>query len=329
MSDPTAVDVAVRPLERDFRLATSEVRHIAFEVTNRSTVTWPAHGEVRAAYRWRHPDGRLLDGHRTLFPVDVHPGETTTVALRVEAPDRPGTPDLVVDVVHEQVRWLGADLAIRVRVEERRLPTHRRACLPPGPPIPRVIHHVWLGGRPLPEAHARFRETWRRHNPDWEHRLWTDADAPAPPGVERARNVAERADLVRYEILRRHGGVYADTDVECLRPIEPLVGRTRAFAGYEVPGRLCNAVMGGAAGHRAFERLVRLAATTVGTGIYPYATATTFLTRVLEPDPEATLFPPETFYPYLWDEPRPRRTLFPSSHAVHHWAVSWLEETPA
>lgn len=329
MTGSAAPGVAIRALERDFRLGTSEVRDVAFDITNRCDAPWPAGGIMRASYRWRSPDGSLTDGHRTPFAVAVHPGETVTVALRVEAPDRPGTPDLIVDVVHEGVRWLGADLAIRVHVTERRLPDRRRPTVGAGQPIPRIIHHVWLGGRPLPDAHARYRETWRRHNPDWEHRLWTDADAPSPPGVERARNVAERADLVRYELLRRHGGVYVDTDVECLRPIQPLVEHTRVFAGYEVPGRLCNAVMGGAPGHRALTRLVTLAERTVGTGVYPSATATTFLTRVLEPEPEATLFGPEAFYPYLWDEPRPQGTWFPDSYAVHHWTVSWLPDAPA
>lgn len=339
-------EVAVTALERDFRFFASERRTIAFDLTNLSERTWPAGDDgasVCASYRWRGPDGATTDGPRTPFPVDVVPGETITLPLRVEAPERPGTPDLVVDVVHETVRWFGADLTLRVHVSATpQLPDRRRPVIaaPAGgrhwgrtgtgtSQIPKIIHHVWLGGGRPPAAHERYMETWRQNNPRWKMRLWTDANAPHPPGIERARNVAERADLVRYEVLRRHGGVYVDTDVECLRPIEPLLAGTRVFAGYEVPGRLCNAVMGGVRGHRAFTRLVALAERTVGIGVYPSATATTFLTRVLEPEPQATLFGPELFYPYLWDEPRPVDAIFPDSYAVHHWATSWLSDAGA
>ncbi len=71
--------------------------------------------------------------------------------------------------------------------------------------------------------------------------------------------------------------------------------------------------------HPGFERAVELAERTVGTGV-PFATATLFLTRVLEPLPDVTLFGPERFYPYLWNEPWPDGVRFPGAYVVHHWA---------
>src|SRR5436190_16517529 len=98
--------------------------------------------------------------------------------------------------------------------------------------IPRIIHRVWLGAEPMPEDFRRYGESWRRHHPGWRMRLWTDEDLPElgdRRALERARHHAERANLVRYEVLRRFGGVYVDTDVECLRPIGPLLSGVRAF----------------------------------------------------------------------------------------------------
>jgi mannosyltransferase OCH1-like enzyme len=186
----------------------------------------------------------------------------------------------------------------------------------------------------MPEEHERFGETWRRHHPGWEVRLWTDADVPVPAVAARARNIAERADLVRYEVLRRHGGVYVDTDVECLKPIDDLLDGVRAFAAYEVPGRLCNAVMGGVPGHPALARLLELAELTAGRGHYPEATATLFLTRVFEPFEDVTLFGPERFYPFLWEGEGERATehggrVGSDTYAVHHWAMSWKRPTGA
>ena len=54
---------------------------------------------------------------------------------------------------------------------------------------------------------------------------------PAVPAADPARNLAERADVLRYEILRRHGGVYVDVDVECLRPLDDLLTGVRGLRG--------------------------------------------------------------------------------------------------
>lgn len=40
---------------------------------------------------------------------------------------------------------------------------------------------------------------------------------------DAACNYGEKADILRYEILERHGGVYADVDVACLRSFDRLL----------------------------------------------------------------------------------------------------------
>ena len=37
-----------------------------------------------------------------------------------------------------------------------------------------------------------------------------------------------------------------------------------------------------------------------------------------------TLFGPERFYPYLWDQSPAAATLGPETYAIHHWAKSWI-----
>jgi len=39
---------------------------------------------------------------------------------------------------------------------------------------PRVFHRIWIGPDPLPDSFAAFGESWVRHHPHWEHRLWTE-----------------------------------------------------------------------------------------------------------------------------------------------------------
>jgi mannosyltransferase OCH1-like enzyme len=179
----------------------------------------------------------------------------------------------------------------------------------------------------MPEPLHRYGQTWEAHHPRWDVRLWTDAEAdelmPAE-AMARARNDAERANLLRYELLRRFGGVYVDTDFECRRPLDPLLAGIDAFAASESPGRAACGILGATPGHPAFEAVARLSRETVGLGAHNAdGTGPYLLTVVLADHPEVTIFGPELFYPYLWHEPERQHAEFPDAYAVHHWAGSW------
>ena len=122
--------------------------------------------------------------------------------------------------------------------------------------IPRIVHHIWLGSA-LPSAYARLRETWEAHHPaatGWEHRLWDDAAVRTLRMVNRAAfdaapNYGEKSDIARLEILYQHGGLYVDTDFECVAPFDELhtgavdlyTGRSNTAAAIELNNGLIGA----------------------------------------------------------------------------------------
>lgn len=131
--------------------------------------------------------------------------------------------------------------------------------------IPKVIHRVWVGG-PLPEWQRPFRATWER--PGWKIVDWDERRIGQMPRLvnqavyDQAERIAPRhvgqlrSDVLRYEILFRYGGVYVDTDFECLKPIDPLV-RGDCFAAWEEQDRwLANGLLGATAGHPFIGRLI-------------------------------------------------------------------------
>lgn len=190
-----------------------------------------------------------------------------------------------------------------------------------------MIHRIWLGGNPLPAEFERYGETWREHHPGWELRLWTDSNLPELEYRElfdQGRNPAERADVLRQELLLRFGGVYVDTDVECLRSIEPLIDGVRAFAAWSHRGRIGNAVLGAEPGHPAIERILHAMRGRVGKGNVIQATGPLLVTEVLADAPDVTLFGPETFYPFSPRDARPAdASALEGAYAVHHWEASW------
>src|SRR6202012_2361941 len=125
--------------------------------------------------------------------------------------------------------------------------------------IPKGFHRVWLGGGEMPEEYVHFGQTWLDHPPGWEMRTWSEpelSDLVNQQHFDDALNYAEKSDFARYEILQRHGGVYLDTDVECLANIEALIEGLQGFIGEEQYGWLGSAVVGAVPGHPFINRLV-------------------------------------------------------------------------
>lgn len=106
--------------------------------------------------------------------------------------------------------------------------------------IPGFIHQTWRDLN-IPEPLA-WPESWKRLNPGWEYRLWTDDDLLSLvqnyyPELEALfmsyPRAVQRADLGRYLILHHCGGVYADLDTECLSPLDPIAHETRVILAEE------------------------------------------------------------------------------------------------
>lgn len=151
------------------------------------------------------------------------------------------------------------------------------ARIPPSasPRIPFVLHQVWMGGE-LPPMYRRWRERWMELHPEWEHRLWTDAeiadlDFETRDLFESTDHVAMKSDLIRVEVIRKFGGLYVDTDYECLRPLDPFhyrydfYGSLRAFPALFLiapgtasqPSAICNSIIGARAGHPVLDRYLK------------------------------------------------------------------------
>lgn len=146
--------------------------------------------------------------------------------------------------------------------------------------IPRIIHQTWFEDiTPLHYPNLnRLQNSWK--NSGWTYKFYTDDSARQyindhfPNHFLQAYDAlipgAYKADLFRYMILMREGGVYADVDVLLDASLDTFVTPTMSFfaprdavAEY-ADGQYClwNGLIGAAPGHqiivRAVERLVNL-----------------------------------------------------------------------
>jgi mannosyltransferase OCH1-like enzyme len=195
--------------------------------------------------------------------------------------------------------------------------------------IPRIFHHIWLGRDPLPDEHKPWIESWKRLHPKWEHRLWTEDNLPLNPlrreVLERLRAPVERADILRLEILYTHGGVYLDTDLECLRSLDDVLeGQTFVGVCHKV-GRITNTAIAAVPGHplldRAMHEIKPLEVYWTGSSDSLKDVAGPRLLQRLVPEfPDITLLDPPLFFPSNAEERE-------GAIAVHHMARVWHNTT--
>lgn len=96
--------------------------------------------------------------------------------------------------------------------------------------IPKVIHYCWFGRNPLPELALKCIESWKKYLPDYEIKEWNEDNfdvnmIPYTAEAYAAKKYAYVSDYARLWVLYHHGGIYFDTDVEVIQPIDDILAR--------------------------------------------------------------------------------------------------------
>lgn len=103
--------------------------------------------------------------------------------------------------------------------------------------IPKIIHYCWFGGGPISEADRKCIESWKKYCPDYKIIEWNEqnfeisANRYAQQAYE-AKKYAFVSDYARLAVVYEYGGIYLDTDVELVRPLDELL-ELPGFMGFQ------------------------------------------------------------------------------------------------
>ena len=130
--------------------------------------------------------------------------------------------------------------------------------------IPRTIHQIWIGDQS--RCPIDLITSIKEMNPTWNHILWTEENLPKDlrlqPLIDAVPfdDMSAKADLIRYEILYRHGGFYVDADSLGLKPFPDFLLDNDSFACYDnehfYPGYIANGYLGAVQGNYFLGRLI-------------------------------------------------------------------------
>lgn len=208
--------------------------------------------------------------------------------------------------------------------------------------IQKKIHYCWFGRNPLPPLAVRCIESWRRYCPDYEIKEWNEDnfDLNYNDYVKEAYEAKKWAfitDVVRLHALFTEGGIYMDTDVEVLKPLDNLL-QYEAVSGFESPSRIPTGLMACREGHPLFEELLHeydglhfkrpdgsLDLTTNVTRITNTCSKYGFVpNNTLQTIRGFTLLPKDYLCPK--DSQTKEIDITPNTLTIHHFDGSWVSE---
>ena len=205
--------------------------------------------------------------------------------------------------------------------------------------IPKKIHYCWFGGNPLPDMAKHCIESWKKYCPDYEIIEWNEQnfDLNCCDYVKEAYEAKKWAfvsDVARLYALVTQGGIYMDTDVEVLKPLDDILC-CEAVSGFEGVDRIPTGLMGCEAGQPMFVELLRDyddAHFVKPDGTYDTTTNVTRITNaclkyglVLNNEKQTvngfTLFPKDYFCPK--DCETKELVITENTYTIHHFDGSW------
>lgn len=206
--------------------------------------------------------------------------------------------------------------------------------------IPKIIHYCWFGGGKLNNRMKKCLESWHRFCPDYEIICWSEENSPLNDNsyvqqAYAAKKWAFVSDYVRTKALATYGGIYLDTDVELLKPLNAFL-TSNAFAGFELDQRIATCILGCTPNHPLFVQWMNSYSNRtflLADGSWDSTTNVITFTNLLESlglqkNGKYQQLPEIDIYPQDWFCAKNLETgkiiLSKNSHAIHHFEASWM-----
>ena len=212
--------------------------------------------------------------------------------------------------------------------------------------IPKKIHYCWFGGNPKPDLALKCLKSWQKYCPDYEIIEWNESNFDVNANqycrdAYKEKKWAFVTDYARLAILYEHGGIYFDTDVQLLRPIDDLL-KHPCYMGLERADDSCKVNTGLGLGAEPSNPLIKEIMDDYATasfyredGSIDITTCTVRNTEILkrhgfvEEDriqkiPHAMIYPSEYFSPMDMTNGKMHKTK--NTYSIHHYGLSWTSE---
>ncbi len=211
--------------------------------------------------------------------------------------------------------------------------------------IPKIIHYVWFGRGAKSELFKKCYASWVKYMPGYKIIEWNEDnfDINIVPYVKQSyekKKYAFASDYARFWILYHYGGLYLDTDVELIRPLDDIIDRGN-FMGCEQSFAI-NPGIGMAVnpGLDIFKKILdhyNQLSFDGTNGIFMPKTIVEYTTEIFKSSGYVEsneiqevagiwVYPPDYFCPYSIESMKMRITV--NTHSIHWYDASWYSNNP-
>lgn len=195
--------------------------------------------------------------------------------------------------------------------------------------IPKVIHYCWFGGKPLPKSARDCIASWKKFCPDYQIVEWNESNFDVNE-LQYTKEAYENkmwafiSDYVRLKVIYDYGGIYMDTDVELIRPLDSFLNYP-GFMGFENGTMVASGLgFGAVKGHPVVQALMNdYRGISFDQTPCPNRNTACLCTLSLTPDGTRQtvcgmeIFPPEYFAPLNWETGK--ITVTDKTCSIHHY----------
>jgi mannosyltransferase OCH1-like enzyme len=203
--------------------------------------------------------------------------------------------------------------------------------------IKKQIHYCWYGRKKKNALIETCIQSWHIYLPDFEIIEWNEdntvLDCEFAIEAFKHQKWAFLSDYIRLKVLDEYGGLYLDTDMLFIKPLNHLLTYS-CFIGYQKNGEVNAAIIWSTSKHPFIQtclnkyknmkfdedRLMSMAIPKIMTEVY-----NNFYDKHL-----VKVFKYEVFYPYIFEDSLLGKDYLPSIQnetiAIHMWNASWFTE---
>lgn len=205
--------------------------------------------------------------------------------------------------------------------------------------IPKIIHYCWFGKNPKPVLAEKCIQSWKKKCPGYIIKEWNEDnfDVGKIDYVREAYEAGKWAfvtDYVRLYAMVTEGGIYLDTDLEILKPLDIFLTH-RAFSGFENIETVPTGIMACEKNFPLFKELLNEYKTRhfkLDNGKYDFTPNVVAITKTcvahglnlnneLQEVDGFVLYPKEVFCPKNYKTGIIEKT--DRTYTIHHFSGSW------
>lgn len=209
--------------------------------------------------------------------------------------------------------------------------------------IEKTIHYIWLGTKEVPQRYNDYLNSWHKHHPDWEIKRWSEDnfDIECNSWIKTAieqKKWSLASDVMRIYILLNCGGIYLDTDMELLKPLDALAAENDFFISYETNLWFGTAVLAAKKGHKIMQEALKRYLVPIKK-IDNHSNMLTVLNfassikrlynikldgKTKKLDDNATILSKEHFFPKHYITHKAKN--IDNSYGMHHYSSAWFSK---